>query len=89
MRRRLSNLDAVDAVWSGLAGSTEIPGTPHGWLSTLSPGFLRKTPRHAAALALLFTFHNFATADPVFLRLRPLTHPRNESINGLSGASPA
>ncbi len=34
------------------------------WAATLSDGFARKIRRYAAVLALLFTFHNFATADP-------------------------
>ncbi len=38
---------------------------PLAWLNLLSPGFSRQVQRHAALLALLFTFHNFATADPV------------------------
>jgi hypothetical protein len=33
------------------------------WLALLSEGFVRKVRRHSATLALLFTYHNFASAD--------------------------
>ena len=58
-------LDVVNAGPRSSAEPTEIPGIPQRWVSTLSPGFLRKAQGRAAALALFFTIHNFTTADDV------------------------
>lgn len=58
-------LHAVQAHFADLPLAREILRISHPWINLLSPGFSRKIQRHAATLALLFTFHNFATVDPV------------------------
>ena len=43
--------------------SSEILRIADPWLTTISDGLARKVRRHAAALELLFTVHNFATGN--------------------------
>lgn len=46
-----------------LRSFSQILRSSDPWLATLSSGTSGKVQRHASALALLFTLHNFATVD--------------------------
>jgi hypothetical protein len=54
---------AVRVCTMGLPHSIGALRIADPWLTIFSGGFRRKVQRHAAAVALFFTYHNFATAD--------------------------
>jgi hypothetical protein len=58
-------LDAVGALPDDPRPADRMIGIADPWLNILSPGLSRKVQRNAAVLALLFTLHNFATAELV------------------------